>query len=63
MVFWNLLLSQNTIDRLSHKAGLEVRDEDTLCFAIRSVLDMHDMQTQNLKDLLELLKENKIAPL
>lgn len=63
MVFWNLLLSQNTIDRLSHKAGLEVRDEDTLCFAIRSVLDMLDMQTQNLKDLLELLKENKIAPL
>lgn len=60
MLFEELLLSQDTVDRLSYKAGLEVKDEDTLCFAIRSVLDMHDTQRVNIKELQDLLKKNGI---
>ncbi len=60
MLFKELLLSQDTIDRLSYKAGLEVKDEDTLCFAIRSILNMHDNQCENIKEMQDLLKENGI---
>lgn len=62
MLFEELLLSQDTVDRLSYKAGLEVKDEDTLCFAIRSLLDMHDGQCVNIKDLTRRLRENGINP-
>lgn len=60
MLFEELLLSQDTVDRLSYKAGLEVKDEDTLCFAINSILDMLDGQCVNIRDLTRLLKENGI---
>ena len=63
MLFEELLLSQDTVDRLSYKAGLEVKDEDTLCFAIRSILDMHDRQCANIEDLTRLLRENGINPI
>lgn len=60
MVFEELLLSKDTIDRLSRKVNFAVKDEDTLCFAITSLLDMHDNQCTNIKELQELLKNNGI---
>ena len=60
LVFEQLLLSKDTIDRLSYKAGIEVKDEDTLCFAITSLLDMHDNQYINLKEAHDLMKKNGI---
>lgn len=63
MLFEQLLLSKDTIDRLSYKAGVEVKDEDTLCFAISSLLDMHDGQCVNIKDLTRLLRDNRVNPI
>lgn len=63
MLFEELLLSQDTVDRLSYKAGLEAKDEDTLCFAIRSLLDMHDRQCVNIEDLTRMLRVNEINPI
>ena len=63
MLFEELLLSQDTVDRLSYKAGLEVKDENTLCFAMRFLLDMHDAQRANIEVLIRLLRENGINPI
>lgn len=60
MVFEELMLSKSTIDRLSQKVNFPVQDEDSLCFAITRLLDLHDNQRTNIKDLLNLLKENGI---
>lgn len=60
MLFEQLLLSKDTIDRLSQKANFEVKDEDTLCFAISCLLNMHDNQCTNIKELQDLLKKNGI---
>ncbi len=60
MVFENLVLSQDTVRRLSQKAELEVKDEDTLCFAIRSVLETHDQLMADIASLLETSKKNGV---
>ena len=49
MLFENMVLSRDTVRRLGEKTGLEVKDEDTLCFAIRSVLEIHDQMMETLK--------------
>lgn len=60
MTFDNLLLSHETVSRLSKKVNLEVNNEDTLCFAIKQLLDMHDNQSQNIEYLLGLTRKNGI---
>ena len=60
MTFDNLLLSHETVSRLSKKVNFEVNNEDTLCFAIKQLLDMHDNQSQNIEYLLGLTRKNGI---